>query len=281
MAEDTLPITSVWLTCQQASRDQRRGRYVAQTSAHPAKMLPHLAAHAISTFTARGDLVFDPMCGSGTTLVEAMHLGRHAIGIDIEPKFAALAGDNVALAASQGAAGTGKVLTGDATRLLDMVPASALGQVGLLLTSPPYGRRTHGLVSTSSTGVSKRDHLYGDRERGNLAYAGWPRLLDGFATILAASHKLLRPGGTVVITCRPVRRQRDDLIDLPGQLLAVARSAGLVPVQRCAAMLAAVRDGQIVHRASMFGLMAVRRARAEGVPVHLIAHEDVLVLRRR
>jgi hypothetical protein len=31
----------------------------------------------------------------------------------------------------------------------------------------------------------------------------------------------------------------------------------------------------------MFGLMAVRRARSEGVPVHLIAHEDVLILRRR
>jgi hypothetical protein len=46
-------------------------------------------------------------------------------------------------------------------------------------------------------------------------------------------------------------------------------------------MLAAVRDGQIVHRASMFGLMAVRRARAEGIPVHLVAHEDVLVLRHR
>jgi hypothetical protein len=45
-------------------------------------------------------------------------------------------------------------------------------------------------------------------------------------------------------------------------------------------MLAAVREGQIVHRASMFGLMAVRRARADGVPVHLIAHEDVLVFRR-
>jgi hypothetical protein len=30
-----------------------------------------------------------------------------------------------------------------------------------------------------------------------------------------------------------------------------ARSVGLVPVERCAAMLAAVRHRQIVHRASM------------------------------
>ncbi|MFE9694967.1 TRM11 family SAM-dependent methyltransferase [Micromonospora sp. NPDC005806] len=277
---DPMPVTSVWLTCQQPARDQRRGRYVPQTSSHPGKMLPHLAAHAISSYTAPGDLVFDPMCGSGTTLVEAMHLGRHGIGIDIEPRFTALAAANVALAASQGAAGTAQVVTGDATRLLELVPASAVGRVSLVLTSPPYGRGTHGLVETTSTGVRKRNHHYGDRESGNLAYAGWSRLLDGFAAILAASHQLLRPGGTVVITCRPVRRQRDDLIDLPGEFLAVARSVGLVPVQRCAAMLAAVRDGQIVHRANMFGLMAVRRARDEGVPMHLVAHEDVLVLRR-
>ncbi|MFI9641390.1 TRM11 family SAM-dependent methyltransferase [Micromonospora sp. NPDC051925] len=279
MTED-LPVTSVWLTCQQPSRDQRRGRYVPESSSHPGKMLPNLAAHAISVYTGPGDLVFDPMCGSGTTLVEAMHLGRHGIGLDIEPRFTTLAEANVALASAQGAAGTAKVLTGDATRLLDLVPASAVGQVGLVLTSPPYGRGTHGLVRATSTGVRKRDHLYGDRERGNLAYGGWSRLLDGFAAILAASYELLRPGGTVAITCRPVRRHRDDLIDLPGELLAVAKSVGLVPVERCAAMLAAVRDGQIVHRANMFGLMAVRRARSEGVPVHLVAHEDVLVLRR-
>ncbi|MFG3602433.1 TRM11 family SAM-dependent methyltransferase [Micromonospora chersina] len=277
---DPLPVTSVWLTCQQPARDQRRGRYVPQTSSHPGKMLPHLAAHAISSYTAPGDLVFDPMCGSGTTLVEAMHLGRQGIGIDIEARFTALAAANVALAASQGAAGAAQVLTGDATRLLELVPASAVGRVSLVLTSPPYGRGTHGLVQTTSTGVRKRNHHYGDRENGNLAYAGWSRLLDGFAAILAASHHLLRPGGTVVITCRPVRRQRDDLIDLPGEFLAVARSVGLIPVQRCAAMLAAVRDGQIVHRANMFGLLAVRRARDEGIPVHLVAHEDVLVLRR-
>jgi SAM-dependent methyltransferase len=276
---ELLPVTSVWLTCQQPARDQRRGRYVPASSNHPGKMLPNLAAHAVCAYTGPGELVFDPMCGSGTTLVEAVHLERNALGVDIEPRFITLAEANLALARSQGAPGEAKVITGDATGLLDLVPASAVGKVGLVLTSPPYGRGTHGLVRATSSGVRKRSHVYGDRERGNLAYAGWSGLLDGFAAILAASCQLLRPGGTVVITCRPVRRRPDDFIDLPGELLAVARSVGLLPVQRCAAMLAAVRDGQIVHRASMFGLMAVRKSRAEGIPVHLVAHEDVLVLR--
>ncbi|MEV4536282.1 DNA methyltransferase [Asanoa sp. NPDC049518] len=279
MAEP-VPVTSIWLTCQRPSRDQRRGRYLPESSTHPGKMLPNLAAHAIASYTAPGDLVLDPMCGSGTTLVESMHLGRNALGVDIESRFTALAEANVAHAASHGATGTAKVITGDATSLLDLVPASALGQVALVLTSPPYGRYTHGLVTLTRAGVSKRAHIYGDRNRGNLAYAGWSGLLDGFATILAASHTLLRPGGTLIITCRPVRRRPDDLIDLPGELMGVAQSVGFVPVERCAAMLAAVREGQIVHRASMFGLMAVRRSRAEGIPAHLVAHEDVLILRR-
>ena len=280
MAEP-MPITSVWLTCQQLARDQRRGRYVPQTSQHPGRMLPHLAAHAITTYTTRGDLVLDPMCGAGTTLVEAVRTGRNALGVDVERPFTALAEANLRLAAEHGATSWAHVITGDATRLLDLVPATTIGQVALVLTSPPYGRGTHGLVHTAADAkVVKRDHLYGDRQRGNLAYAGWPGLLAGVTRILANSVVMLRPGGTLVITCRPVRRHRDDLIDLPGELLHLAMSVGLEPVERCAAMLAAVRDGHIVHRASMFQLMAVRKARADGIPVSLIAHEDVLVLRK-
>ena len=273
-------MASVWLTCQQPARDQRRGRYVAETSRHPAKMLPNLAVHAVLAYTQPGDLVLDPMCGAGTTLVEAVRTGRHAIGVDIEPRFTTMAQANLRLAAKQGATAHGTVITGDATTLRHLVPASMENTVDLVLTSPPYGRSTHGLVRVSDHGVRKRDHTYGDRRRGNLAYLGWERLLVGFRDIMAGCYTLLRPGGTVVLTCRPVRRRPEDLVDLPSALLAVAMSVGLEPVARCVALLAAVRDGQIIHRASMFALMAARRARADGIPVSLIAHEDIYVLRK-
>jgi modification methylase len=276
-----LPVTSVWLTCQRPARDQRRGRYVAATRTHPAKMLPDLAAHAITTYTAPGDLVLDPMCGAGTTLVEAVHAARHAIGVDIEPRFTAITTANLDLAAAQGATGTATVLTGDSTRLASLLPPGAHGQVALLLTSPPYGPTTHGLVHAAADGrVTKEHHRYGRAGRGNLAYAGWDRLLDGFTQIMAAAHPLLRPGGIAVVTARPVRRRREDLIDLPGHILQAAVSAGFEPVERCVALLAAVRGDRLVHRASMFALIAARRARADGIPVSVLAHEDVLVLRK-
>jgi DNA modification methylase len=243
-------------------------------------MLPALAAHAISVYTSPGDLVLDPMCGVGTTLVEAVHLGRDAIGLDLEPRFTAIAAANLDLATGQGATGHGRVLTGDATRLAARLPGAAVGKVALVLTSPPYGPITHGLVSTSPDGVAKHHHRYGRAGRGNLAYTGWDRLFAGFAEIMTACRQVMRPGGFVVITARPVRRQRDDLVDLPGRLQAIAQSAGFEPVERCVALLAAVRDEQIVHRASMFAILAARRSRTDGIPVSVIAHEDVIVLKR-
>lgn len=68
---------------------------------------------------------------------------------------------------------------------------------------------------------------------------------------------------------------------------AVGSSAGssapgrqLHRVERRVALLAAVRSDRIVHRASMFALLAVRRARADGIPASVIAHEDIHILRK-
>lgn len=55
------------------------------------KFIPQIAARAISLLSAPGELVLDPYCGSGTTLVEAAILGRRAIGVDLSPLAALIA----------------------------------------------------------------------------------------------------------------------------------------------------------------------------------------------
>lgn len=52
---------------------------------YPAKFIPQIVNKLIMDFTDKGDLIFDPFGGCGTTLVEAKALGRKSIGFDINP----------------------------------------------------------------------------------------------------------------------------------------------------------------------------------------------------
>jgi tRNA1(Val) A37 N6-methylase TrmN6 len=275
-----LALTSVWVTGQRSAPVQRRGRYVKESTQHPARMLPAIAAHAIAAYTKPGDLVLDPMCGIGTTLVEATHLGRDATGVEFEGRWSDIAAANIRLAHAQGATGRAMVVRGDATTLTDLIPAALHGQFALVVTSPPYGQAVHGLVRPTADGVIKSANRYStDRDRGNLAHRDLAGLLDGFTRILTGCHQLLHPGGTVVVTARPWRRN-GELIDLPSGVVAAGTAAGLVPVERCVALLAALRDGRLVARPSFFQLQQVRKAITRGVPMHVITHEDVLILRK-
>ena len=273
-----LPL-SVWPTAQHPAAAQRAGRYLPGSTAHPAKMLPTIARHAIAAYSHPGDLVLDPMCGIGTTLVEAIHLGRQAIGIELEPRWAQVASANLTHARYQGATGTATVLTGDARQLPRLVDPDLAGRVTLVLTSPPYGRSLHGQVTACpGRGVAKYDDTY-SADPANLGRISHPALLDAIEEILLGCRQLLRPGGLLVLTARPYRH-RDHLVDLPGRLTQVAEAAGLVLYERNAALLVGLREDRLVPRPSFFQLDRVRKARARGLPLRIIAHEDVLLFRR-
>lgn len=269
---------SVWLTGQQQSRELRRGRYVAESITHPGKMLPTIARYAINTYTDPGDLILDPMAGIGTTVVEAMHLDRHGVGVEYEERWAALAAVNVALAEKQGASGTGVIYTGDSRNLPTLLAPQMRGTVALVITSPPYGPSTHGQVRTPGSRrgkVRKLHHRYGGTD--NLAYRDHDTLARGFTEILAGCRAVLRSGGHVVITARPYRRL-GELVDIPGMVVAAGQAAGLELVEECVALMAGVRNGVLVPRASFFQQKNVRDAIADGDPQWLVQHEDVIVL---
>ncbi|MEY8041207.1 TRM11 family methyltransferase [Saccharopolyspora cebuensis] len=284
MTADHQPTTaaapSVWATAQSAPASQRKHRYTPESTAHPAKMLPAVAAHAIRHYTSPGDLVLDPMCGIGTTLVEALHAGRHALGVEYEPHWVHLARDNVALAHQAGVAHRGEVHAGDARQLRTLLPAAYARQATLAVTSPPYGPSVHGqVITTPNTKVQKFHHRYGNTlDRGNLANIGHHRLLAGFTRILTALGDFLAPGGHIAITVRPWR-EHSELIDLPAQIIACGQRAGLIPAERCVALLARATDTELIARGSFFQRDFIRKQRNAGLPLHLIAHEDVIIFR--
>jgi SAM-dependent methyltransferase len=274
-------VLSVWPVAQQTARDQRRRRYLPASTAHPGKMLPELARTVIRAYSQPGELVLDPMCGIGTTLVEAVHLDRDAVGVELEPRWAALAAGNVTLAREQGAAAHALCLRGDARRLGRGLLDELAGEVALILTSPPYGPSLHGQVKAGhGRPVEKWDDRY-SRNRDNLAHlppgrgrAGRPSFADALAEILAGCRRMLAPEGRLVLTARPYRSQ-GTLIDLPGQIVALAASADLALAERRVALLCGLRGGELIPRTSFFQL---QHQRTGAIPrMLLIAHEDVLV----
>ncbi len=63
---------------------------------HPTPKPLALMVELIKDFTDPGDVVLDPFCGSGTTGVACLRLGRRFIGIEREPRYAAIARERLA-----------------------------------------------------------------------------------------------------------------------------------------------------------------------------------------
>ena len=277
---------SVWPVAQQLAREQRRHRYLPESNAHPGKMLPALAREAVSRYTEPGELVLDPMCGIGTSLVEAAHLDRQAIGVELEARWAALAAANIHHAEAQGATGSAIALQGDARRLGRGLLNEYRDRCTLILTSPPYGPSTHGHVRKHEDRVEKLNDRY-SRNPDNLAHLPTrsgprtrrPAFDSVLGEILAGCARMLQPRhGRLVVTVRPYREQ-GALVDLPGRLITLAEQHGLRFCSREVALLCGLRNSELTLRASFFQLYHQRAGTIERML--LIGHEDVLVFKRK
>lgn len=307
-------------------------------------MLPALARRAIEAYSDPADLVLDPMCGIGTTLVEAIHLDRRAVGVELEERWARLARGNLAHAREEGAAGRAEVIRGDAgdlPRLLTKAP-------DLLLTSPPYGDAVLGDAgegggiahARASEGrrVSARDRTrartacradrYGEAA-GNIAHLPYGRVdlvlsSPPYACEVGQLDKRAWGTGRRPLSHEGTQLQRQprqprararthlprcDGRDLPclrrcpeagrlprarheGNALArgsaqpgrghdrALRGRGLLYWQHVIALLATIRDGELVPRPSFWQRMQIKRALERGERTHLVCHEDVLVFRK-
>ena len=58
---------------------------------HPAPFPEQIPWRLIQLYTKKGDVVMDPMCGSGQTTKVAKSLGRSFVGVDLRKQYAALA----------------------------------------------------------------------------------------------------------------------------------------------------------------------------------------------
>lgn len=81
-----------WTLSFENYQEKERTKHVHRLHPYKGKFIPQLVEYFLDQHTDEfkkevffkpGDLVLDPFCGSGTTLVQANELGIHAVGVDI------------------------------------------------------------------------------------------------------------------------------------------------------------------------------------------------------
>ncbi|HEY4754238.1 MAG TPA: DNA methyltransferase [Candidatus Limnocylindrales bacterium] len=274
---------SVWSTAYPSELGHARRK------AHGANKPPRLMARLIEFFTKSGELVLDPFAGVGGTLLgAAIARGpRRAIGIELDPRWAAVYGATVeALEAEHG--GTGPRLAdlgssdpggprgfdpsgcelrvGDARQLLAEIPE---GSIDMVATDPPYNVQ---LAMTMAGGKlaeahanRRTDYAMVSDLPGDLAnLPDYAAFLDAMGDVLREAHRVLRPGRYAVLIVRDAYQDGRYLFTA-ADLAARAEAVGLVP------------KGDIAW------YQAGTRLRPYGYPrtfVPNIAHQHIVVLRK-
>ena len=117
----------------------RKKYFTPESFAHPAKMNAQLLLFLVREYTKPGEVILDPMAGSGTLML-ACTLGRSVILVELEEKFCKMCRDNwekVRQMPQLGETmGDCQILQGDSRQLE--------GLVEKIITSPPYAETIQG-----------------------------------------------------------------------------------------------------------------------------------------
>jgi DNA modification methylase len=122
---------------------------------YPAKFIPQLPGTLISLLSSRGELVFDPFGGSGTTALEAVRLGRRALSLDANP-VAALIGRVKTARMSRSSTAELHLLHGALRAFLQSLPANASILVSTYEAHAPI--------------IANREKWFADEALGELAH---------------------------------------------------------------------------------------------------------------
>lgn len=180
---------------------------------HPAKFPETLVQEFIEFFTKGGQVVFDPMAGTGSALVAALRSRRNSYGIELNPDYAQIARD--ILEEERRELGetveelTADVITADAADVADLVEQHAIPTIDYVITSPPYWDMLH--AKGAETQKERREdadldvvYSQSDRDLGNIH--DYEAFLEQLIQIYAALKPFIRHRAYLTIIVKNVKK---------------------------------------------------------------------------
>jgi DNA modification methylase len=193
-----------------------------------------LAERLIKMYSKEGDSVLDPFLGIGSTLIAAQSLKRHAIGIELNPKFAQIA--ERWLEETRGLFANDlhiKVVNDDCRNLLAHVHKD---KIQVTITSPPYANFIRKSVEDRSTTHKKsvikfennstvKPYSDDSRDFGNLSYK---EFLQQLKLILKANYEVTKHGGYSAWVVKDYRDTKNKIPYVPfhSDLAQIGQDAG-------------------------------------------------------
>lgn len=172
---------------------------------HPSPKPPQLMANLINFFTKENQLVFDPFCGVGGTLLGSSLTNRKAIGIDLNPTY-----KDVYIEASSFLDLEQQTFhIGESRNLLENGLLNDI-ELDLILTDPPYGN----MMSKLKTG----DAI--NKKKSNLATPFTDSILDlgnldrdkflsELKSIIEISSKSLKDKKYIIVFIKDLQPKKD------------------------------------------------------------------------
>ena len=166
----------------------KRGDWATHNPKYRGNFAPQIPRNIILRYSEEGDIVLDPMCGGGTTLIECKLLNRKGIGFDINPKAVEITKELLKFSGDYRY--EPEVSVGDVRNLLGLQDNS----VDLIITHPPYLN----IIKYSEGNIP-----------GDLSnISGVTKFLDEFELGIKEMHRVLKEDKYCAILIGDTRKSR-------------------------------------------------------------------------
>ena len=182
VVDDKLETTTVWSF-------PNRGKWLTHSAKYRGNWAPQIPNNLISRYSQEGDVVLDPMVGSGTTMIEAKSLGRKGIAFDIHPEVVKIAKEACKFELDKEFIEP-EIKQGDARNMTSIADDA----IDLIATHPPY------------LNIIK----YGEKDvDGDLsAISNLIKFCDEIEKVAKECYRVLKPGKYCAILIGDTRRRR-------------------------------------------------------------------------